>query len=649
MIKGRELIRRIDEIHENRKIPRDNIFRGIEDALRELLRGELSQRPTDTFSVSIAKRADDKKKTKKGQIVARLNKEPIDEDIVQKHLPEALRQAELQVIGQEMLKLSEHIEEMRKIPQETILTGIEDALKLAVQKHYGDLEDDHIVMRIDREDGVIDARRGEEGIEPELLGRIAAQSAKQLLIQKFREAESQAVFDEFAAQKGDMVRGRIQRFEHGSAIVALEHSRSEAILPRSEQIPGETLHPDDRVEAVILDVRKNGHRVKIVLSRTHPEYVRQLFEREIPEIKERIIDVRAVAREAGYRTKVAVSSIDIKVDCVGACVGMRGSRIKNIVDALGGSERIDIVRWNDSLQILIPNALQPAEIEEVFLYPRLGRAIVLVQDDQLSLAIGRRGQNVRLASKLVGWDIEIMTHDELNESIDRAVEWFVQLPHIDEGHVEVRIEEGFLSYDDISYGLEVWELAELVEVTNEQAAEMIEHAEIEAEEVQEDHRARSTEPKQQEEAKPTPAQQIFGKDEPEPKVEQEATSEAKQTFESLFKKESASQSEDSQVVEERPDGSVVEELEEEPESNEDEDSEVEQKAESAEALGASVVDEHGVESDEEAVESPVHHTEEEEHSKIELESDEEAQGFNPGEEAYIEAVKEGEPEEKEGS
>ena len=165
-----------------------------------------------------------------------------------------------------------------------------------------------------------------------------------------------------------------------------------------------------------------------------------------------------MAREAGYRTKVAVSSIDMKVDCVGACVGVRGSRIKNIVDELGG-ERIDIVRWNDSLQVLIPNALQPAQIEEVFLYPRLGRAIVLVKEDQLSLAIGRRGQNVRLASKLVGWDIEIMTHDELNEGIERAEGWFCRCRTSRDEMVEAFIEEGFLSYDDLTF-VEPAELAE---------------------------------------------------------------------------------------------------------------------------------------------------------------------------------------------
>src|SRR6202007_2430207 len=160
-------------------------------------------------------------------------------------------------------------------------------------------------------------------------------------------------------------------------------------------------------------------------------------------------EIKQVAREAGYRSKVAVSSIDMKVDCVGACVGVRGSRIKNVINEING-ERFDIVRWNDSMQVMIPNALQPAEISDVQLYPRLGRAIVLVADDQLSLAIGRRGQNVRLASKLVGWGIEIMTHDELAEALERAERWFGQLPHASPELTNSLIEEGFLSYNDIT-------------------------------------------------------------------------------------------------------------------------------------------------------------------------------------------------------
>src|SRR5437588_794208 len=371
----------------------------------------------------------------------------------------------------------------KSISKEVIFEGIEAAVQLATEKHYGDEEG--IMVSIDRDSGEIHARKGEEVIDPGLLGRIAAQSAKQVMIQKIREAECNATFDEYAAMKGDLVHGTVQRFEGGAATVTL--GKSEAILPRGEQIPGETHHVGERVKAVILDVKKVGHRVKIILSRTHPEFVRRLFEIEIPEIGERIIEIKAISREAGYRTKIAVSSIDLKVDCVGACVGVRGSRIKNIVEELGG-ERIDIVRWNDSLQVMIPNALQPAQIEEVFLYPRLGRAIVLVKEDQLSLAIGRRGQNVRLASKLVGWDIEIMTHDELNEGIEKAEGWFRQLPHVQDPLVEVFIEEGFLSYDDLTF-LEPAQLGELAGVTEEQAEEMIAFAEESAERVEEETRA----------------------------------------------------------------------------------------------------------------------------------------------------------------
>ena len=205
----------------------------------------------------------------------------------------------------------------------------------------------------------------------------------------------------------------------------------EAILPRGEQIPGETHHVNERVRTTVFEVRKAGSRVKVILSRARPHLVQRLFEQEIPEIADGVIQIRAMAREPGYRSKVAVSSSDPRVDCVGACVGVRGNRIKNIVDELAG-ERIDIVRWDENLEVLIPNALQPAEVEQVILCKMLGRGIVLVREDQLSLAIGRRGQNVRLASKLSGWDIEIMTQEELAQAIERAVEGFSSLTAIEE-------------------------------------------------------------------------------------------------------------------------------------------------------------------------------------------------------------------------
>ncbi|HLJ97876.1 MAG TPA: transcription termination factor NusA [Gemmataceae bacterium] len=406
--------------------------------------------------------------------------------------------------GDDLLRIVDLMHREKNIPKDVIFEGIEVALQLAIAKHYNDAQ--VIAVSIDRNTGEIRAQKGGQPIDPALLGRIAAQSAKQVMIQKIREAECNASFDEHAATKGDLVHGTVQRFEGGAATVTL--GKSEAILPRGEQIPGETHHVGERVKAVILEVRKVGHRVKIILSRTHPDFVRRLFENEIPEIADRTIEIKALAREAGYRSKIAVSSIDPNFDCVTPCVGTYGygERIKNIVDELGG-ERIDIFRWNDSLQVLIPNALQPAQIEEVFLYPRLGRAIVLVKEDQLSLAIGRRGQNVRLASKLVGWDIEIMTHDELNEGIEKAENWFSQLPHVTDELVEALIEAGFLCYDDLTF-LEPAQLAELAGITEEHAEEINAFAEEASERVEEETRlAKEAEAEARAQASPEPQPQ----------------------------------------------------------------------------------------------------------------------------------------------
>jgi N utilization substance protein A len=379
----------------------------------------------------------------------------------------------------ELLRIVDSIHREKNIDKETVFEGIEAALVSAAKKHYG--EDEEIEIQIDREDGSITGTHNGVPLTPEEMAeRIGAQTAKQVMIQKIREAERDQLYEEYLELKDQLVTGIIQRYEGGTATVAL--SNTEAILPKSEQIPGETHHNNERVRATVCEVRKTGSRVKIVLSRTRPHLVARLFEQEIPEITDGVIEVKAMAREPGYRTKIAVSSTDQRVDCVGACVGVRGNRIKNIVDELAG-ERIDIVRWSDDMQVLIPNALQPAEVEEVILCQMLGRAIVLVREDQLSLAIGRRGQNVRLGSKLCGWDIEIMTREELEEQLEAALVGFSSLDGVDEELADRLVGEGFLSYDDLSV-IEPEDLQEMGELTDEQVAHIIQQAEVKAEEAE---------------------------------------------------------------------------------------------------------------------------------------------------------------------
>jgi N utilization substance protein A len=375
----------------------------------------------------------------------------------------------------ELLRIVDAIHRDKNIDKEIVFQGIEAALVSAGKKHYG--EESDVVIRIDRTSGTIQGTRDGVTMETtEIAERIGAQTAKQVMIQKIREAERDALFEEYDGLRGQLVTGVVQRYEGGAATVSL--GNVEAILPKGEQIPGETHHANERVRATVYEVKKAGSRVKVILSRTKAHLVQRLFEQEIPEIAEGVIEIRSIAREPGYRTKVAVSSTDQRVDCVGACVGVRGNRIKNIVDELAG-ERIDIVRYNDDMQVLIPNALQPAEVEEVILCQMLGRAIVLVQEDQLSLAIGRRGQNVRLASKLCGWDIEIMTREELDEQIEQAVAGYSSLEGVEPELAERLVGEGFLSYDDLSV-MEPDALMEMGELTREQADHITQQAEVKA-------------------------------------------------------------------------------------------------------------------------------------------------------------------------
>lgn len=346
----------------------------------------------------------------------------------------------------DLLRIVDSMHRDKNIEKEVVFRAVEAALVTAARKHYGD--EAAIIFQIDREKGEITGScDGNVLIYEEVVGRIGAQTAKQVIIQKLREAERDALIEEFQAQLNELVSGVVQRNEGGVTTVAL--GSVEAILPRSEQIPKESYHPNQRIEAIVTDVRAQGSRVKVVLSRTRPKLVQRLFEQEIPEIAEGIIKINAVSREPGHRSKVAVSSDDQQVDCVGACVGVRGSRIRTIKDELGG-EQIDIVRWSSDPQALITNALKPADVEEVILCQMLGRAIVLVKEDHLSLAIGKRGQNVRLASKLVGWDIEIMTQEELEKQIEKAVAGFCQIEGISEDLANQLVGEGYLTYDDLS-------------------------------------------------------------------------------------------------------------------------------------------------------------------------------------------------------
>lgn len=344
----------------------------------------------------------------------------------------------------ELIRIVDGIARDKNIDKEMVLGDLEAAMESAIRKKYG--QDEEVIVQIDRLNGGITASLNGEPISMAELGRIAAQTAKQVMIQRIREAERGSIFEEFNERKGTIITGTVARVEGGALVVNV--GRTEGFLPRSEQIPGETHQPGERIRTLILDVREAPHQVKIILSRSHPDFIRRLFELEVPEVAEKIIEIKALSREAGYRTKVAVSSIDTKVDAVGACVGVRGSRIKNIVEELGG-EKIDIVRWNESSQILISNALKPAEIQDTALCFELGRATVVVPEEQLSLAIGKRGQNVRLAARLTGWDIDIRTPKEYNKDLDRLATTLKKIEGVDEMMAERISLMGMISVGDV--------------------------------------------------------------------------------------------------------------------------------------------------------------------------------------------------------
>lgn len=373
-------------------------------------------------------------------------------------------------MNQELLRIVDAIAREKRVEKEVIFADLEAAMISAMRKAYGSTEE--VQVRIDRITGDITASRNGVPMEMRELGRIAAQTAKQVMIQKIREAERTSIYDEYVDRKGTVISGVVGRVEGGTLIINL--GRAEAILPRSEQIPGEAHQAGDRVRAMIIDVREQGSQVRIILSRSHPDFIRRLFELEVPEVAERVIEIKALSREAGYRTKIAVSSIDSRVDAVGACVGVRGSRIKNIVEELGG-EKIDIVRWNESSQILIANSLRPAEVQEIALCFELNKATVVVADDQLSLAIGKRGQNVRLAARLTGWDIDILTPADYNRGLDEMEQALRPLAGVDDTILDKVVAMGIVNLGDLStVGKDP--LVATLELPEELAAKLVETA-----------------------------------------------------------------------------------------------------------------------------------------------------------------------------
>ena len=291
-----------------------------------------------------------------------------------------------------------------------------------------------------------------EAVPPVDLGRIAAQSAKQVILQKVREAERDRQFEEFRDRKGTIINGVVKREEYGNIIVDI--GRGEAILRRNEKIGRESYRPNDRIRCYIKDVRREARGPQVFLSRTDPQFMAELFKMEVPEIYDGIIEIKAVARDPGSRAKIAVISYDNSIDPVGACVGMRGSRVQAVVNELQG-EKIDIIPWNQDQATFLVNALQPAEVSKVVIDEEAGKIEVVVPDEQLSLAIGRRGQNVRLASQLTGLDIDILT--EAQESERRQAEFaertnlFMEALDLDEFFAQLLVSEGFTNLEEVAY------------------------------------------------------------------------------------------------------------------------------------------------------------------------------------------------------
>lgn len=389
----------------------------------------------------------------------------------------------------ELLQIADAVAREKSIERDIVIEAMEDAVQKAAKSRYG--SENEISAQIDPKTGEIrlmrmlevveaveneatqitlDDARGRdkkaelgdvltEELPPLNFGRVAAQNAKQVIVQKVREAEREHQFEEYKDRVGEIINGTVKREEHGHVIVDL--GRGEAIVRREEKLPRESFRYGDRIRAIIFDVRREQRGPQIFLSRTKPEFMAKLFRAEVPEIYDGIVEIKSVARDPGSRAKIAVTSSDSAIDPVGACVGMRGQRVQAVVNELQG-EKIDIIQWNFDAATFIVNALAPAEVVKVVLDEDAERIEVVVPDDQLSLAIGRRGQNVRLASQLTGWDIDILT--EADESERRQKEFaersqtFMESLDVDEVIAQLLASEGFSSVEEVAY-VEVDEVA----------------------------------------------------------------------------------------------------------------------------------------------------------------------------------------------
>ena len=371
----------------------------------------------------------------------------------------------------ELKAVVEYMESDRGVSREVIIRAIELALESASGRN-GE-QDPNIRIAIDRTNFQMKAyRRISDGSEiettPQSLGRIAAQTAKQVIMQKIRLAEKELLLDEYKDRVGEILTGTVVRFERSDVIIELDHG--EATLLGRERVPTEEYEIGERIRAVILDVRERERGPEIVLSRSHPDFVRCLFEMEVSEIGDGTMEIKGIAREAGYRSKVAVVSNDERVDPVGACVGMRGMRVKNIVRELSG-EKIDIVRWSDNIRTLISNALAPAKLKHVEVDEETQTVMVTVESDQLSLAIGKRGQNARLTSKLTGWRVDVQKDEEsmdFEERVAVAVTKLAGIEGIGDVFAEKLVFSGFLTLEGI-LAAELSDLGSIEDISMEEA------------------------------------------------------------------------------------------------------------------------------------------------------------------------------------